>query len=79
MTQRDPNLPVVRIRHFHCRGVGSIPGQGTIPMPGGVAKIQNRSYQYMGMGALGVRILNIHPTEPVDKKANLAGSNMSDY
>ena len=45
MTQRDPNLPVVRIRRFHCRGVGSIPGQGTIPMPGGVAKIQNKKWE----------------------------------
>ena len=48
MTQRDPNLPVVRIRRFHCRGVGSIPGQGTIPMPGGVAKIQKKN----GRGAV---------------------------
>ena len=24
-----PGGPVVRTRHFHCRGLGSIPGQGT--------------------------------------------------
>ena len=51
MTQWDPNLPVVRIRRFHCRGMGSIPGQGTIPMPGGVAKIQKKKKK-MGGGAV---------------------------
>lgn len=30
-----------------------------------------------GWGLLG--ILNVHPIEPVDKTANLAGSNMSDF
>ena len=52
VTQWDPNLPVVRIRRFHCRGMGSIPGQGTIPMPGGVAKIQKKKKKKKGGGSV---------------------------
>ena len=36
----SPSGPVVKTLHFHCRGTGSIPGQGTkIPhIPYGMAK-----------------------------------------
>ena len=34
-----PGGLVVRIWHFHCRGLGSIPGWGTIPH---AAKIQKK-------------------------------------
>ena len=42
LNRKPPGDPVVRIQHFHCRGVASIPGQGAIPMPGGVAKLQGK-------------------------------------
>lgn len=42
LNRKSRGDPAGRIRRFHCRGVGSISGQGTIPMPGGLAKIQKK-------------------------------------
>ena len=51
-----PGGPVVRTRHFHCRGWGSIPGWGTkIPHAGDAAKKIKQKKTVMAFPVSGIQ------------------------